>query len=182
MTDAELVVRVVAGDTGAFDDLVARHHAACLRYAAHVLGDRMEAEDVVQDTLLRAYRSLGRYQERDQFRAWLFRILVNRCRTAGKRMGTNRHRTAGGMDPDTLMVTGPDRTATLDLREVLVRAIGELDEPHREAFLLKLGEGLEYDEISRITGASVPALKMRVKRARDRLRDRWKELDDDGER
>ena len=68
MTDAELVVRVVAGDAGAFADLVARYHAACLRYAAHVLGDRMEAEDVVQETLLRAYRSLGRYQERQQFR------------------------------------------------------------------------------------------------------------------
>ena len=92
MTDAELVVRVVAGDAGAFTNLVARHHSACLRYAAHVLGDRMEAEDVVQETLLRAYRSLGRYQERQQFRPWLFRILVNRCRTAAERRRVQRLR------------------------------------------------------------------------------------------
>ena len=54
-----------------------------------------------------------------------------------------------------------------------------LDEVHREAFVLKLGEGLEYEEIARITGASVPALKMRVKRARDQVRARWEELDND---
>src|SRR2546425_8167291 len=99
MTDAELVVRVVAGDAGAFADLVALHHAACLRFAAHVLGDRMEAEDVVQQTLLRAYRSLGRYQERQQFRPWLFRILVNRCRTAAGRSHARRLRTAVELTP-----------------------------------------------------------------------------------
>src|SRR5215831_6599612 len=101
MTDAELVARVVAGDGGAFAILVGRYHAACLRYAAHALGDRMEAEDVVQETLLRAYRSLGRYQERQQFRPWLFRILVNRCRSAASRNGARRLRSAAPLDPDT---------------------------------------------------------------------------------
>src|SRR5262245_17747129 len=61
-TDAALVARATAGDGGAFTALVLRHHAACLRYASHLLGDRMEAEDVVQETLWRAYRSLGRYE------------------------------------------------------------------------------------------------------------------------
>jgi len=180
MTDAELVVRVLAGDAGAFTDLVARYHAACLRYAAHVLGDRMEAEDVVQETLLRAYRSLGRYQERQQFRPWLFRILINRCRSAASRRAARRLRTAEPLDPDA--VTTRDRSETLELRTGLTRAIAVLDEPHREAFLLKLGEGLEYEEIARITGASISALKMRVKRARDLVRARWKELDGDGSR
>lgn len=180
MTDAELVARTIAGDAGAFTDLVARYHAACLRYAAHVLGDRMEAEDVVQETLIRAYRSLGRYQERQQFRPWLFRILVNRCRSAASRKGARRLRTAGPLDPDTM--TAADGSAALELRTQLTRAISGLDELHREAFLLKLGEGLEYDEIARITGASVPALKMRVKRARDHVRARWKELDGDASR
>lgn len=177
MTDAELVARVVAGDAGAFTELVARHHPACLRYAAHVLGDRTEAEDVVQETLLRAYRSLGRYQERQQFRSWLFRILINRCRSAWSRRGARRLRTADRLDPDT--VTTRDGSLPLEMRTRLTRAIASLDEPQREAFLLKLGEGLEYEEIARITGASIPALKMRVKRARDLVRARWKELDGD---
>src|SRR5258706_13589713 len=180
MTDAELVVRAVAGDVGAFEELVARHHAACLRYAAHLLGDRMEAEDVVQETLLRAYRSLGRYQERQQFRSWLFQILVNRCRTAAMRRGAERLRTADRLDPD--LVAAGDGAAGFELRSRLARAISGLDDPHREAFLLKLGEGLDYQEMARITGASVSALKMRVKRARDQVRARWKELDGDGSR
>jgi RNA polymerase sigma-70 factor (ECF subfamily) len=70
-----------------------------------------------------------------------------------------------------------DTADTFELRTRLTRAIEELDPLHREAFLLKLGEGLEYDEIARITGASVPALKMRVKRARDHVRARWEELE-----
>jgi RNA polymerase sigma-70 factor (ECF subfamily) len=180
MTDAELVVRVLAGDAGAFTELVARYHAACLRYAAHVLGDRMEAEDVVQETLLRAYRSLDRYQERQQFRPWLFRILINRCRSAASRRGTRRLRIAGALDPDTLAAR--DGAATIEIRTRLTQAIAGLDARHREAFLLKHGEGLEYGEIARITGASVPALKMRVKRARDHVRARWKEMNGDESR
>jgi len=171
---------VVAGDTGAFTDLVNRYHAPCLRYAAHVLGDRMEAEDVVQETLLRAYRSLGRYQERQQFRPWLFRILVNRCRSAASRRGIRRLRTADVLDPDS--VRTHDASAVVELRWRLAQAIAGLDALHREAFLLKLGEGLEYEEMARITGASIPALKMRVKRSRDLVRARWKELDGDGSR
>jgi len=177
MTDAELVVRAVGGDVGAFTELVARHHAACLRYASHVLGDRMEAEDVVQETLLRAHGSLRRYEERQQFRSWLFRILINRCRTAAARKGVRRLRTAEALDSN--MAIAQDGTAAFELRSRLARALEDLDAPHREAFLLKHGEGLEYEEIGRITGASVSALKMRVKRARDRVRARWKELDHD---
>ena len=175
MTDAELVVRAVAGDAGAFEELVTRHHPACLRFAAHLLGDRIEAEDVVQETLLRAHRSLARYQERHQFRAWLFRILVNRCRTASGRAHARRLRTATELEPSSAVVG--DTADTFELRTRLTRAIEELDPLHREAFLLKLGEGLEYEEIARITGASVSALKMRVKRARDHVRARWEELE-----
>lgn len=180
MTDAELVARVIAGDTETFAELVARHHAACLRYAAHALGDWMEAEDVVQETLLRAYRSLARYEERQQFRSWLFRILVNRCRTAAARNGARRRRHDGAHDADG--GTTRDTTDTIDLRSRLARALAGLDTRHREAFLLKLGEGLEYAEIAKMTGASVPALKMRVKRARDHVRARWEEAGDDGAR
>lgn len=180
MTDGELVARAITGDSEAFTQLVTRHHAACLRYAAHALGDSMEAEDVVQETLLRAYRSLGRYQERQQFRAWLFRILVNRCRTAAARNGARRRRHDDAYDADR-WATGDD-AETIDLRSRLARALAGLDPQHREAFLLKLGEGLEYEEIARITGASVPALKMRVKRARDRVRARWEDEGDDGAR
>ena len=179
MTDAELVARTIAGDMEAFAELVTRHHAACLRYAAHALGDRAEAEDIVQETLIRAHRSLGRYEERHQFRAWLFRILINRCRTAAAMRIARRRRHQDAYDGERAASDSADR---VDLRSRLNRALAGLDATHREAFLLKLGEGLEYDEIARMTGASVPALKMRVKRARDHVRARWEDTGDDGAR
>ena len=177
MTDADLVARAIAGDAQAFAELVTRHHAACLRYAAHALSDATEAEDVVQETLLRAHRSLDRYEERQQFRAWLFRILVNRCRTAAARNGSRRRRDDQAYEAGPRTTT--DSADTVDLRSRLARALTGLDAVHREAFLLKLGEGLEYEEIARMTGASIPALKMRVKRARDHIRARWEETGDD---
>ena len=174
MDDAQLVARARAGDPAAFEELVGRHHGDCLRYAAHLLGDRTEAEDVVQETWVRAYRSLGRYEERSQFRSWLFRILVNRCRTSFGR--TRRWRAVPAGEAPVVN----DRAASVELQSQLGHALTGLDELHREAFLLKFGEGLSYDEIAHLTGVSVPALKMRVKRARDRVRAQWKEQDSDG--
>src|SRR5215211_2226778 len=85
MTDATLVRRVLDGDTAAFTTLVDRHAAACTRFAVRMLGNREDAEDSVQESFLRAYRSLARYEDRQAFRTWLFQILVNRCRTAAVR-------------------------------------------------------------------------------------------------
>ena len=85
MTDATLVRRVLDGDTAAFTTLVDRHAAACTRFAMRMLGNREDAEDAMQESFLRAYRSLARYEERQAFRTWLFQILVNRCRTAAVR-------------------------------------------------------------------------------------------------
>src|SRR5262245_60451718 len=125
MDDAELVARARTGDPGAFEELVTRHHAACLRYAAHLLGDRTGAEDVVQDTWVRAYRSLGRYEERSQFRSWLFRILVNRCRTS---FGRRRKVPTTGITEVHAVVN--DEVHTLELRSQLARALASLDGPH----------------------------------------------------
>src|SRR5215831_13274017 len=91
MTDAMLVRRVLEGDTAAFTTLVDRHAAACTRFATRMLGNREDAEDATQETFLRAYRSLARYEDRQAFRTWLFQILINRCRTAAVRR-QRRHR------------------------------------------------------------------------------------------
>ncbi|MFI5371662.1 MAG: RNA polymerase sigma factor [Candidatus Eisenbacteria bacterium] len=179
MTDAEVVEAVLSGRVEAFAELVARHHAPCLRFACHLLGDPDEAEDVVQETFVRAYRGLGRYQERQSFHGWLFRILINRCRSAA----TRRHRQRQRFVNDERVLAGAVSDGVPVSRDFdvrLRRALAGLDPRHREAFLLKLGEGLEYEEMARLTGASIPALKMRVKRARDHVRARWEENDRDG--
>ena len=168
MTDAMLVRRVLDGDTAAFTMLVDRHAAACTRFATRMLGNREDAEDATQETFLRAYRSLARYEERQTFRTWLFQILINRCRTAAVRR-QRRHRMF--LVDDTAIAAASVRPAVDagDLRAELKRAIDALDPDQREAFLLKHVEQLSYDEMAAATGVGVSALKMRVKRACDRM-------------
>ena len=86
-SDAAVVARVVRGDVEAFGELVARYRDRYFRYAMHMLGNREDAEEALQDAFTRAYRSLSRCDDPERFGAWLFRILVNRCRTSGARRG-----------------------------------------------------------------------------------------------
>ena len=179
MTDALLVRRVLDGDTAAFTTIVDRHAAACTRFATRMLGNREDAEDVTQETFLRAYRSLARYEERQAFRTWLFQILINRCRTAAARR-ERRHRMF--LVDDNAIASASVRPAaeSSDLRAELQRVIDALDPDHREAFLLKHVEQLSYDEMAAATGVGVSALKMRVKRACDRMQWLLREASDVG--
>jgi RNA polymerase sigma-70 factor (ECF subfamily) len=173
--DGALVRRVLDGDTEAFGALVARHQARGLRFATAMLGDAAEAEEALQDAFVRAYRSLRSCREPDRFGAWLLRILVNRCRTRGAR---RRRSAAVFVHDDVAMERAASRPGgDPDWREEIDRALGRLDAQQREAFLLKHVEGLDYEEMAHLTGARIPALKMRVKRACDHLRALLQEAD-----
>jgi RNA polymerase sigma-70 factor (ECF subfamily) len=168
-TDAALVQRVLEGDVESFAVLVDRHHERCLRIALRLLGSTEDAEETVQDAFVRAYRALGRYEEREQFGPWLTRILVNRCRTAISR----RVRHGKTFVDDELAIAAAATRDSADggmWRAEVERALAALPAEQREAFVLKHVEELEYEAMAEITGAGVSALKMRVKRARERLR------------
>lgn len=169
MSDSELIARALAGDRAGQDALVERYYDDCWRYAYRLLGDRADAEDAVQETFMRAMLALPQYREHQRFRAWLFTILVNQCRNlaiarnrrarrflALPAIGTNG--SLGSVPPASL----PD--------DELAAALETLDPLHREAVLLRFGEGLAYADMARLTGASESALKMRVKRGCERLR------------
>src|SRR5215475_3693164 len=79
--DGDLVRRAQRGDLTAYGDLIHRHRTGLERFAVHLLGNRQEAEEALQDTLLRAYRAIGQCVQPERFRGWIFQILVNRCRT-----------------------------------------------------------------------------------------------------
>jgi RNA polymerase sigma-70 factor, ECF subfamily len=171
LTDAELVRHALAGHPHAFDQLVDRHYDRCLRYAARLLGNRQDAEEACQDAFLRAYRALDSYAESDRFGAWIYRILINRCRSyAVRRRGTMEDSTENSVLA-TLASRHDPGVEHLGLREELARAIAMLDVEQREAFLLRHVEDVGYDEMSALTGVGVSALKMRVNRACVRLRE-----------
>ena len=168
MTDGALVRRTLDGDARAFTELVDRHAAACLRYATRMLGDRSDAEDAAQETFLRAFKALQSYDERLPFRTWLFSILINRCRTAmSQRMRRERRVVFDNEALERSAVEAPQDM--VELREELNKAIATLSPEQREAFLLRHVEELSYEEIMSVTGAGMSALKMRVKRACERL-------------
>ena len=168
-TDAAIVRRVLDGDVEAFAQLVDRYYDRYARFAEHMIGNRADAEDVVQDAFLRAYRFLPNYQERERFDAWLFRILVNQCRTTAAR----RRRGGTVVDDAEALERVPTEDHTAErhaLRQDIEHALARLEPEQREAFLLKYVEELSYEEMAMMTGAGVSALKMRVKRACERLR------------
>ncbi len=175
--DAALVRRAQAGDAAAFAGLMDRHAPACLRFAARMLGDPADAEDAVQETFVRAHRALARYEERESFRTWLFEVLVNRCRTLVRRRGARERRVL--VDDALLAAAAVDHDGRrAEWRWELERALAALPPDHREAFLLKHVEDLSYDEMALVTGAGVSALKMRVKRACERLQTLLQEVHD----
>ena len=168
-SDGLLVRRVLAGDTGAYSVLVARYRDRLGRYAMRMLGNMADAEEVVQDTFVRGYRYLTRCTEPERFGAWLFGILVNRCRTYGARR--KRGHQVMARDDSALATASVAHTADRDaLRDAIHWALAKLPLEQREAFLMKHVEDLSYDEMQEATGASVSALKMRVLRAREELR------------
>jgi len=169
MDDSSLAARARSGDRAAFDALVERHYSACTRLAWRLLGRRHDAEDAVQEAFLRAWRAIGRYEEQRCFRAWLFRILINRCRTSGARWSRLQAREGADLTDAEDAVAANDDTAH-ELHDALQVALATLDPSSRELVLLKYGEGLGYETLSAILESSVSALKMRLLRARERLR------------
>src|SRR6185437_3691995 len=123
--------------------------------------NREDAEEALQDAFTRAYRSLSRCDDPERFGAWLFRILVNRCRTSGARRG--RRLKTFVSDDMALMDASEEHPAERRAwREEIDRALARLRPEQREAFVLKYVEDLGYDEMSVVTGVGVSALKMRV--------------------
>jgi RNA polymerase sigma-70 factor (ECF subfamily) len=174
-SDEVIVARVLRGDVEAFRTLVERYRDRYARYAVHMLGNREDAEEALQDAFTRAYRSLGRCEDPERFGAWLFRILVNRCRTIGARRG--RRAKTFVVDEGALLDAAIDHPAdSRAWREEIERALAVLRPEQREAFLLKYVEEMGYDEMSQLTGVGVSALKMRVMRACERLRELLSEV------
>ena len=168
-SDPALIAAVLDGDQHAFTVLVSRYRDAYTRFAVRMLGgSHADADEALQSAFLRAYRRIDACRDPERFGAWLYQIVVNECRThATRRARRERRFTVESGDYGGACV---QHTAADDaLRDEIQRALDQLVPEHREAFVLKHVEMLNYDEMSAITGAGVSALKMRVRRACDRL-------------
>lgn len=168
-SDGVLLRRVLEGETRVYAQLVERYRERLGRYALRMLGNRADAEDALQDTFIRAYRSLARCDGDKGFGPWVFGILVNRCRTYAAR----RSRTDGVIVRSDLAVASASVASSEGreaLRDAIMWALDQLPADQREAFLLKHVEDMSYETMESITGVRMATLRMRVFRARDELR------------
>jgi RNA polymerase sigma-70 factor (ECF subfamily) len=176
--DLQLVRRVLAGDTDAFEGLVAAHSRAVYALAFRVTGNAQAAEDAVQETFLRAFRFLASFDQRAELGTWLHRIAVNAAIDQGRR--TRRERAARVDLPDEGDLSlsevpsgeaGPERRALdAEIRRRTEAALAGLTPSERAAFVLRHYEGRSIAEISSTLGKRDNATKQSIFRAVRKLR------------
>lgn len=177
-SDAELVERARGGVSDAFRVLVERHSRSVFRLAYRMVLNEFDADDVVQETFLRAYRSLGRFDGRSEFGTWIYRIAVN-CsldlqRAKGKRAEFSPHHEEDDGLETTLAAADPtpERMALSgQVRHIVDETLAELSPMERTAFLLRHVEGMAVPQISAVLGRNNGATKHSIFRAVRKLRE-----------
>jgi RNA polymerase sigma-70 factor (ECF subfamily) len=178
LTDATFVAKARAGDADAYRVLVERHSRALFRLAFRMTGNESDAEDVVQESFLRAYRQLGKFDDRAAFGTWLYRIATN-CSLDLVRSRKRRSEQIAPADeemesplenlpaPDPT----PERSAlSAEVRDRLTAAMNELSATERTAFVLRHFEGMCIEDVSRVLECQPGAAKHSVFRAVQKLR------------
>ena len=173
-SDNELAGRVKGGDDDAFRVLVERHSRAIYRSAYRITGNAADADDIVQEAFLRAYRAMHNFDARASLSTWLHRIAIN-CALdlidARKRRGTTSH------DEDLLATVAsteiaPDRIAHgNEVQRAVALALQSLSGNERTAFVLRHYEGMPLEEIGKVLGTRMNATKNTVFRAVRKLRE-----------
>jgi RNA polymerase sigma-70 factor (ECF subfamily) len=178
LTDLAFVAKARGGDTDAFRVLVERHSRPLFRLAFRMTGNQQDAEDVVQDSFLRAYRQLGKFDERASFGTWLYRIAVN-CSLdlvrSRKRRSEHMAPVDSEMEDPVLSLPAPDPTPDRlamsgEVRERVAEAMNELSASERTAFVLRHFEGMCIEDVSQVLGCQPGAAKHSVFRAVQKLR------------
>jgi RNA polymerase sigma-70 factor (ECF subfamily) len=169
--DAALVRQARRGDAGAFDTLVRRHYRAAYAVALAVLGNRADAEDVCQDSFLKALERLEDCREPEKFAGWLLQVVRNRARNY---RDYRRVRRTASLDPEwAASGDNPARAVErAELRAAIMAALGSLSELQREVVLLHDLEGWPHRDVGETLGISEVASRQHLFLARRVLRER----------
>jgi RNA polymerase sigma-70 factor (ECF subfamily) len=182
LDEAAVVAQAREGDARAFSELVRRYEGKIFRLAQHVTQNREDAEDVLQETFMKAYEHLDQFQGNSKFYTWIVRIAVNQALMKLRRRKTDR-----SVSLDEAIDTGEDtvvreiaawdedpedRYSREELGKILDTAVQSLDPPYRSVFQLRDIDELSTEETAEALGLSVPAVKSRLLRARLQLREK----------
>jgi RNA polymerase sigma-70 factor, ECF subfamily len=178
LDDSAVVAAFLAGNKRGFNELVERYQSRLLNFVYRTTGDRERAEDLVQETFIRIYRHLHRFDQSKKFSTWAYTIASNLAKNELRNRSRNPlvlfqtlRRT---WDADQRPLEWEDNTYRPDdlyrkrhLKEMVDSAVSELPEHHRIVFVLREMEGKTYEEIAEITGCNLGTVKSRLNRARN---------------
>jgi len=169
-SDETLALRSRRGDLAAFEVLARRYQRRVYTYALRIVAHAQEAEDLTQETLLRAFGSLRHFDARRRFGAWLFGIAAHVCRDCLRRRGRRRERVSEAVE-GLATYESPDLTAEdAEQRERVLGAVRRLPLKYREVIVLHYLEEVSYDEVAASLGITPAAARRRALRAREMLR------------
>ena len=174
--EARLMARLREGDADAFTLIYARHHERVFRYAYHLLGHREDADDVKQETFVRAYEARKNFRNQSSVATWLFAICGNLCRDRMKSWERRKVCADGGMRAELTAAAGHNDPAKIveraDTQAIIRKALNGLTASQREAIVLHEIEGLNHREMAEVLGCTVAGAKLRAFRARRVLQER----------
>lgn len=191
-SDEGLMLRYQKGDVRAFEVLLTRHRKPIFNFILRYVGDRAQAEDLMQEVFLRLIKGADAYQKQAKFTTWLYTIARNLCVDASRR---GKHRKAysldvpmsedAGKDGGTLLDVVADKSAGTDRKVIskelhgrLHAAIGKLSEDQREVFLMREFLDMPFREIADVVGCPENTVKSRMRYALEKLREELEEYAD----
>ena len=187
LDDSGLVAAFLAGERRAFNELVGRYHVRLINFIYRTIGDRERAEDLVQETFVRVYRHLHRFDQSKKFSTWVYTIAGNLAKNELRNRSRNPlvlfQTIKKNWEADNRPLEWEDNTYRPDdlfrkrhLKEMVDNAVSQLPEHHRLVFVLREMEGKTYEEISEITGVNLGTVKSRLHRARTSFAERIEPL------
>lgn len=174
MQDELTLRRAQNGDPAAFEQLVTPHEGLIWRVCWQMLGSTEDAKDAMQETMLKAWRSLGSYRGEAAFSSWLYRVAVSCCTDALRRQKLRRADSVdalreAGFDPADTAPGPEDRLEQKDRRAQIRAALAQLPEEQRTVLVLTAIEGKSYEETAALLGVAMGTVKSRCNRARAKL-------------
>ncbi len=177
VAEDQLVTRCRAGDLDAFAQVYDRYERQVFRYAYHILGNRDDADDIKQETFVKAYQAIRSFRSESSLQTWLLKICGNLCRDKIKSWDRRKVTYDSTMREDEMGVTSPDDSPQAiverkELEAVIAKALRGMPAPQREIIVLHEIEGLSYEEIAAVLGCTRTSIKLRLFRARKSLKER----------
>lgn len=181
LSEQELIARCMNGDLEAFGRLFERYELSIYRYAYHMMGDPDEADDIKQDTFVKAYRALPGFRGECAILTWLLKVAGNLCRDRHKMRSRRQEAPLAEIEFD-IPASGENDGDPLrllereDLRASVQRVLQGMPKHRRELMVLRDLEGLSYQQIAEVLNCSVAGVKLRLFRARRNFKERMEAL------